>query len=294
MAPPCRTVRSISAVNLVGKSAPARPGVKARSKTPSKKGRLWGSARLTSRGKSRRSTPVMSVTPESRRAATDWPALAETQRMREELERRRRAWKGETQRRRGKWRGGIVAAALLVSAPAKVAEEDDDGSDEFGRSEREDNSGECRDKSELRWRQIDAKRTPCDARAAYSEKICKTADFSACCTGTTSVAVPVQPAKMCRVALGLALVPVQEPVYRYKGSLIELDRDTLHTRFGSAHECYSGDGLCAFALVSLMPVGLALHGPVSVKSHRFRLLRLPRIKIEARASRVRALPDEQS
>nr|CAD1839461.1 unnamed protein product [Ananas comosus var. bracteatus] len=45
-------------------------------------------------------------------------------------------------------------------------------------------------------------------------------------------------------------------------SLIELDRDTLHTRLGRAHECHSGDGLCAFALVSLMPVGLALHGPV--------------------------------
>nr|CAD1824934.1 unnamed protein product [Ananas comosus var. bracteatus] len=57
-------------------------------------------------------------------------------------------------------------------------------------------SGECRDKSESRWRQIDAKRTLCDARAAYSEEICKTADFSACCTGTTSVAVPVQPARL--------------------------------------------------------------------------------------------------
>nr|CAD1837613.1 unnamed protein product [Ananas comosus var. bracteatus] len=76
-------------------------------------------------------------------------------------------------------------------------------------------------------------------------------------------------------------------------SLIELDRDTLHTRLDSAHECHSGDGLCAFALVSLMPVGLALHGPVSVESHRFRLLHLLR-RIEARASRVRALPDEQS
>nr|CAD1821563.1 unnamed protein product [Ananas comosus var. bracteatus] len=62
--------------------------------------------------------------------------------------------------------------------------------------------------------------------------------------------------------------------------LIELDRDTLHTRLGSAHECHSGVRLCAFALVSLMPVGLALHGP----SHRFRLLRLPRIRIEARAA----------
>nr|CAD1834766.1 unnamed protein product [Ananas comosus var. bracteatus] len=191
-------------------------------------------------------------------------------------------------------------------------------------------SGECRDKSESRWRQIDAKRTPCDARAAYREEFCKTAEFSACCTGTTSMAVPVQPARTGLATLGLALVPVQEPVYRYKGverekpsccisssffpshslsnrlkarelgfvadvaprsrlgirllpeqcekagracdfavldvtpvlvaveNLIELDRDTLHTRLGSAHECHSGDGLCAFALVSLMPVGLAL------------------------------------
>nr|CAD1818252.1 unnamed protein product [Ananas comosus var. bracteatus] len=47
-------------------------------------------------------------------------------------------------------------------------------------------------------------------------------------------------------------------------SLFELDRDTLHTRLGSAHECHSGVRLCAFALMSLMPVGLALHGPVSV------------------------------
>nr|CAD1822811.1 unnamed protein product [Ananas comosus var. bracteatus] len=51
-------------------------------------------------------------------------------------------------------------------------------------------------------------------------------------------------------------------------SLFELDRDTLHTRLGSAHECHSGVRLCAFALVSLMPVGLALHGPVSVDKAR--------------------------
>nr|CAD1830245.1 unnamed protein product [Ananas comosus var. bracteatus] len=34
-------------------------------------------------------------------------------------------------------------------------------------------------------------------------------------------------------------------------SLIELDRDTLHTRLGSSHECHSGDGRCAFALVPM-------------------------------------------
>nr|CAD1823626.1 unnamed protein product [Ananas comosus var. bracteatus] len=42
-------------------------------------------------------------------------------------------------------------------------------------------------------------------------------------------------------------------------SRIEFDRDTLHTRFGSSHECYSGDGRCASALVSFVQVGLALH-----------------------------------
>nr|CAD1831347.1 unnamed protein product [Ananas comosus var. bracteatus] len=47
--------------------------------------------------------------------------------------------------------------------------------------------------------------------------------------------------------------------------LFELDRDTLHTRLGSAHEFHSGVRLCAFALVSLMPVGLALHRSVSVE-----------------------------
>nr|CAD1817767.1 unnamed protein product [Ananas comosus var. bracteatus] len=66
--------------------------------------------------------------------------------------------------------------------------------------------------------------------------------------------------------------------------------DTLHTRLDSSHECQSGDGRCAFALVSLMPVGLALHGLEGVESLRLRLL-LSRIRIEARASRVRALPD---
>nr|CAD1830224.1 unnamed protein product [Ananas comosus var. bracteatus] len=40
-----------------------------------------------------------------------------------------------------------------------------------------DSSVECRDKPESRWRQIDAKRTPCDARAAFSEEICKIAVF---------------------------------------------------------------------------------------------------------------------
>nr|CAD1833643.1 unnamed protein product [Ananas comosus var. bracteatus] len=47
-------------------------------------------------------------------------------------------------------------------------------------------SGECRDKPESRWRQIDVKRTPWDARAAFSEAICKIADFPAGCTGTAS------------------------------------------------------------------------------------------------------------
>nr|CAD1840738.1 unnamed protein product [Ananas comosus var. bracteatus] len=38
-------------------------------------------------------------------------------------------------------------------------------------------SGECRDKSESRWREIDAKRTLCDASVAFGEKICKIAVF---------------------------------------------------------------------------------------------------------------------
>nr|CAD1823756.1 unnamed protein product [Ananas comosus var. bracteatus] len=49
-----------------------------------------------------------------------------------------------------------------------------------------DSSRECRDKPESRWRQIDVKRTPWDARAAFSEEICKMADFPAGCTGTAS------------------------------------------------------------------------------------------------------------
>nr|CAD1830150.1 unnamed protein product [Ananas comosus var. bracteatus] len=48
-------------------------------------------------------------------------------------------------------------------------------------------------------------------------------------------------------------------------SLFELDRDTLHTRLGSSHECHSGGGRGAFALVSLRLVGLAIHGLVSVE-----------------------------
>nr|CAD1832927.1 unnamed protein product [Ananas comosus var. bracteatus] len=125
-----------------------------------------------------------------------------------------------------------------------------------------------------------------------------------------------------QLALWLASVPVYGPVYWYtrrsgcsgllgavgvdggpispfgfglcRGhvtveSLIELDRDTLHTRLGSSHECHSGVGRCAFALVSCMPVRFALHG----LSHRLRLLLLL-IRIEARASQVRALPVELS
>nr|CAD1821515.1 unnamed protein product [Ananas comosus var. bracteatus] len=57
--------------------------------------------------------------------------------------------------------------------------------------------------------------------------------------------------------------------------LIELDRDTLHIRLGSSHECHSGDGRCAFALMSF------------VQSRRLRLLLLL-ILIVARASRIRA------
>nr|CAD1838705.1 unnamed protein product [Ananas comosus var. bracteatus] len=48
-------------------------------------------------------------------------------------------------------------------------------------------------------------------------------------------------------------------------SRIELDRDTLHTWLGGSHECHSGDGRCAFALVSFVQVGLAPHGLLSIE-----------------------------
>nr|CAD1823556.1 unnamed protein product [Ananas comosus var. bracteatus] len=54
-------------------------------------------------------------------------------------------------------------------------------------------SGECRDKSESRWRQIDAKRTPCDARAAFCVKICEIAGFFTLLYRYKVGAVPVQP-----------------------------------------------------------------------------------------------------
>nr|CAD1833557.1 unnamed protein product [Ananas comosus var. bracteatus] len=204
--------------------------------------------------------------------------------------------------------------------------------------------------------------------------------------------VPVQATRTDSAALGLAPVPVQEPVYRYKGvlvespvgdfvadvapravrarllpelceeagrgsvftvldvalrfdavevvsdcwvlseltvdpyrlfgvrlcrehvtcCLIELDRDTLHTRLGSAHECHSGvrlvlsrwcrscqlDLLSTDQLVWIEPIVAAGQGRVYSqsrgRSHRCRLLHLPPIRIEARASRARALPDSQS
>nr|CAD1825871.1 unnamed protein product [Ananas comosus var. bracteatus] len=78
-------------------------------------------------------------------------------------------------------------------------------------------SGECRDKFESRWRQIDVKRTPCDARAAYREEFCKTTAFSTCCTGTSSGAVPVQPARIGLAALGLALYRYRSPCTGTRG-----------------------------------------------------------------------------
>nr|CAD1830060.1 unnamed protein product [Ananas comosus var. bracteatus] len=80
----------------------------------------------------------------------------------------------------------------------------------------------------------------------------------------------------------------------------------LHTRLGRAHECSSGVWLFAFALMSLISgtgaytvpneIGseLIFSRPVvtlCLQSLLFRLLRLQR-RIEARASRARALPDE--
>nr|CAD1827904.1 unnamed protein product [Ananas comosus var. bracteatus] len=241
-----------------------------------------------------------------------------------------------------------------------------------------DSSGECRDKSESRWRQIDAKRTPCDARAAFSEGICKTADFPACCTGTRlcctvqpargMLAVPVQgysvPVQVTRTdsaALGLAPVPVQEPCTGTRELLVEspvgdfvadvapqavrarllpelceeagrgsvftvldvaprfdavevgdsasfLDfgqERRIATRLGSLdsglREEYTKPSLARLvhrtwrspvdpAEVVLVR-GFVRCLDLAFESHRFRLLRLPRIRIEARASRARALPD---
>nr|CAD1831550.1 unnamed protein product [Ananas comosus var. bracteatus] len=161
-------------------------------------------------------------------------------------------------------------------------------------------SGECRDKPESRWHQIDAKRTPSDARAAFSEEICEIADFPAGCTGIASEVYRyailaervllsgkrklgfvadvapqsrsgILPSSCCYEQAGRAEVfavflsqrcPVlsrsiglrrdlvrwirtargihEALTCEFCWSLIELDRDTLHTRLGSAHECHSG------------------------------------------------------
>nr|CAD1822718.1 unnamed protein product [Ananas comosus var. bracteatus] len=74
-------------------------------------------------------------------------------------------------------------------------------------------------------------------------------------------------------------------------SRIELDRDTLHTRFGSSHECHSGDGRCAFRVGVVRAGWTCSPRLLSVESLRFRLLYLLR-QIVARALRARALPDE--
>uniref|UniRef100_A0A8R7TXS9 Uncharacterized protein n=1 Tax=Triticum urartu TaxID=4572 RepID=A0A8R7TXS9_TRIUA len=92
IAPPRRTVRSISDANLDGKSAPVSAAgslESERSKASSKNGRLCGSARRTRGGKSTRSTPVTSPTPATRSASTACPAPAARQRTREEPRRRR-------------------------------------------------------------------------------------------------------------------------------------------------------------------------------------------------------------
>nr|CAD1821409.1 unnamed protein product [Ananas comosus var. bracteatus] len=70
----------------------------------------------------------------------------------------------------------------------------------------------------------------------------------------------------------------------------------LHTRLGRAHEYRSGVRLCAFALMSLINSGTGAYTVpneigLELISLLFRLLRLQR-RIEARASRARALPDE--
>nr|CAD1824929.1 unnamed protein product [Ananas comosus var. bracteatus] len=98
-------------------------------------------------------------------------------------------------------------------------------------------------------------------------------------------------------ALGLAPVPVQEPVYRYKGvgvggSPVGISSPTSRREPFERACCRSfarrpGEG----AFFTVLDVALRFD---AVESHRFRLLRLPQTRIEARASRVRALPDRQS
>uniref|UniRef100_A0A0A9GQF2 Uncharacterized protein n=1 Tax=Arundo donax TaxID=35708 RepID=A0A0A9GQF2_ARUDO len=97
IAPPRRIMRSISAANRDGKSAPVSArgsSERTMSKAPSKNGRLWGSARRTRGGKSTRSTPVTSPTPALLSASTACPAPAATQRTREESPRRCRRRSG--------------------------------------------------------------------------------------------------------------------------------------------------------------------------------------------------------
>nr|CAD1818263.1 unnamed protein product [Ananas comosus var. bracteatus] len=166
-----------------------------------------------------------------------------------------------------------------------------------------DSSVECRDRSESRWRQIDAKRTPCDARAAFSEENLQIAVFllavpheeagraevfavllsQRCSVLSRSIGLrrdlarwirdfernPRSPylrilVKLVHRTWRSLVVPAEIVLVRgfvrcqgiafkvgYIGftpkfllvgiwSLIELDRDTLHTRLGSAHECHSG------------------------------------------------------
>nr|CAD1823029.1 unnamed protein product [Ananas comosus var. bracteatus] len=78
----------------------------------------------------------------------------------------------------------------------------------------------------------------------------------------------VQAVSDCWVPSGLTVDP-----YRLFGvglcrghvtSLIELNRDTLHTRLDSSHECHSKDRRCAFTLVSCMPSHLGGTGVFTV------------------------------
>nr|CAD1842468.1 unnamed protein product [Ananas comosus var. bracteatus] len=67
----------------------------------------------------------------------------------------------------------------------------------------------------------------------------------------------------------------------------------LHTRLGSAHQCHSRVGLCAFALCSVL-VGLALYGLISVDV-AFRIRQVGQLKsvdLVGEPMSLRAVPTE--
>nr|CAD1830256.1 unnamed protein product [Ananas comosus var. bracteatus] len=148
-------------------------------------------------------------------------------------------------------------------------------------------SVECRDKSESRWRQIDAKRTPCDARAAFSEEICKIAVFL--------LAVPIQPSRctgtLHRAARGLLsgwlLYRYRDPctdliVSKEESSVGDFVADVApRSRLGIwllPEHCEEAGRACDFAVLDVAPVLVAVEVSVPLqllllfsKHHQFEL-----------------------